>query len=151
MSISNQTVGVTGTYLVAAELSRRGFVALVTTRNTESVDIIASNPKVGKSASIQVKATRGIGKTKRGEVYWILSKKAERLRQPHFFYVFVTVSDLPRYYVVPSRNVADYVARIHRAWLKKRGRHGRRHKDSSMRMWLANEKYRDKWQLLGLR
>ena len=36
-------VGVTGEYFVAAELSIRGYLASVTLRNSQGIDIIASN------------------------------------------------------------------------------------------------------------
>jgi hypothetical protein len=90
--MTKQTVGITGTYLVAAELSRRGYIALVTTRNTEDTDILASNPNTGKTASIQVKASQGQNKTK-GKDYWILTKKDESLKDRHLFYAFCGIDE----------------------------------------------------------
>jgi hypothetical protein len=55
---SNKLVGQTGEYLVAAELSRRGYIATTFTGNVPDYDIIASNEK-GKHVSVQVKASRG--------------------------------------------------------------------------------------------
>ncbi|HSY29679.1 MAG TPA: hypothetical protein VK832_19365, partial [Burkholderiaceae bacterium] len=54
---SNKLVGQTGEYLVAAELSRRGYIATTFTGNLPDYDIIASNEK-GKHVSVQVKASR---------------------------------------------------------------------------------------------
>ena len=48
-------VGVAGEYLVAAELSRRGYVATLTLRNTWGIDILASNLDATKAVGIQVK------------------------------------------------------------------------------------------------
>lgn len=55
---SNKLVGQTGEYLVAAELSRRGYIATTFTGNVPEYDIIASNVR-GKHVSVQVKASRG--------------------------------------------------------------------------------------------
>src|SRR5713226_2271187 len=51
--------GVAGEYFVAAELSRQGYVASLTLRNTRGIDILASDPNATKSVGIQVKATQG--------------------------------------------------------------------------------------------
>lgn len=47
--------GIAGEYFVAAELSRRGFIAAVTLRNTRGADILVSRTDSEKSATIQVK------------------------------------------------------------------------------------------------
>ncbi len=54
----NKLVGQIGEYLVAAELSRRGYIATTFTGNVPDYDIIASNEK-GKHVSVQVKASSG--------------------------------------------------------------------------------------------
>ena len=54
---SNKLVGQTGEYLVAAELSRRGFIATTFTGNVPHYDIIASDES-GRHLSVQVKASR---------------------------------------------------------------------------------------------
>ena len=68
---SNILTGVSGEYFVAAELSRQGYIASITLRNTKGIDILASNADASKSVSIQVKTNRGSGKS------WILNRKAE--------------------------------------------------------------------------
>ena len=55
---SNKLVGQTGEYLVAAELSRHGYIATTFTGNVPEYDIIASNEQ-GKHVSVQVKASSG--------------------------------------------------------------------------------------------
>ena len=52
-------VGVSGEYFVAAELSRLGYVASVTLRNTRGIDILAANADATRSVGIQVKSNRG--------------------------------------------------------------------------------------------
>ena len=41
--ISSTLIGVSGEYFVAAELSRRGYVASITLRNIKGIDIVVSN------------------------------------------------------------------------------------------------------------
>jgi len=52
--------GIAGEYFVAGELSRRGYIASITLRNTASIDILASNGE--RTVNIQVK-TRCIEKS----------------------------------------------------------------------------------------
>lgn len=146
---SSQLTGIAGTYYVAAELSRRGYLAYPTSRNVGEVDILVANPRTGKSASIQVKSTlRAENKT--GELYWILNAKAEGLKDRNLFYVFLSLQQPSKFHIVPSRSVAKTVARTHREWLRRKGRHGQQHKNTSMRVWWADKRYFNKWELLGL-
>ena len=130
-------VGVSGEYFVAAELSRRGYVASVTLRNTRGIDLLVTNADATRSIGIQVKTNREHRKD------WMLNQTAERMRSDTLFYVFVNLNglDQPECHVVPSEVVADYVTRDH-------------HK--SVRLTLIRHfrddvnKYRDRWDLLGL-
>jgi len=96
---SGSISGAAGAYFVAGELSRQGYIALTTTRNTKGVDLIVSNVSFSKTVYLQVKTNSGkydfwiVGKPKSGE---------------NLFYVFVnlrTDQERPEYYVVPSREV----------------------------------------------
>ena len=51
--ISPILVGVAGEYFVAAELSRRGYIASISMRNTKGIDIIATNASGKRSVTIQ--------------------------------------------------------------------------------------------------
>ena len=55
--LSNKLTGQTGEFLVAAELSRRGYIATPFAGNVPHYDIIASDEK-GKHVAIQVKSSR---------------------------------------------------------------------------------------------
>ena len=79
MKLSNQISGITGEYFVAAELSRRGLIAAITLKNTESVDIIATNKETFNQVFIQVKTTQN----KRS---WPLFKKVENNYSDYLFY-----------------------------------------------------------------
>lgn len=145
--ISGVLTGVSGEYFVAAELSRRGYVASITLRNTKGIDILASNQDASKSAGIQVKTNHG----KRN--LWILNQKAENYSEKDLFYVFVNLkgkNERPDFYVVPSKVVAKYIKKYHLKWLKTRGKKGQRHEDTSMRVFHKDDQYQEKWELLGL-
>ena len=54
---SRALVGIAGVYFTAAELTQQKYIAIVTSRNTEGIDILASNLKGSKMVSIQVKTS----------------------------------------------------------------------------------------------
>lgn len=141
--------GVSGEYFVAAELSKRGKIASITLRNTKGVDILCSNSEASKTIGIQVKTNRGSNRT------WLLNQKAEDYFAENLFYVFVNLNDNqkhPEYFIVPSKKVASYCKNNHANWLKTPGKNGKKHKDGTMRKFNdPNEKYLDKWNLLGLK
>ena len=57
MTNSNALIGIAGVHYVVSELSRRGMVALPTTRNTAAYDIVVITPKGDRHANIQVKTS----------------------------------------------------------------------------------------------
>ena len=139
--------GISGEYFVAAELSRRGYVASLTLRNTRGIDILVSNRDATKSVGIQVKANRG------EKADWLLNKKAEADVATNLFYVFVALRglDRPRFFVVPRAEVSKFVRESHREWLSTPGRAGRAHQDNDMRKFKDSAgKFLDRWDLLGL-
>jgi len=145
--LSGTLSGIAGEYFVAAELSRRGYVASITLRNTRGIDILVSNADATKSVGIQVKTNQG---DKRD---WMLNQKAEADTAAKLFYIFVRLKrlELPEYYVVPRAAVAKYVREEYKEWLARPGRAGQPHAATEMRTFRdqANE-YRDRWDLLGL-
>ncbi len=139
--------GVAGEYFVAAELSRRGYTASLTLRNTRGIDILVSNADATKSVGIQVKATQG------GKKEWLLSEKVERDVATNLVFVFVRLNGLgpPDYYIVPLADVAQYTSESHKRWLGTPGRQGRSHKDNPVRKFADPEQvYLNQWGLLGL-
>ena len=58
MSTTSLLAGVAGEYFVAAELSRRGFIASITLRNTRGIDIVVTNKDATKTVTIQCKTSR---------------------------------------------------------------------------------------------
>lgn len=145
--ISSGLSGVAGEYFVAAELSRRGYIASITLRNTKGVDILCSNDDVTRQFGIQVKTNR------RSNREWVLNSKSESYFADNLFYVFVNLHGTakePDYFIVPSTEVAQYVKETHAAWLKTPGRGGVAHNDSTIRKFTdLNEKYLNRWDLLS--
>jgi hypothetical protein len=57
-TVPSALAGIAGVHYVAAELSRRGLIALPTIRNTAGYDIIVVTPDGKKHANIQVKTSQ---------------------------------------------------------------------------------------------
>lgn len=144
MKLSKQLSGITGEYYVAAELSRRGYLAAITLRNSDGIDILASNESGEKTFSIQVKTTQNKRK-------WILGKKVEEDNTVNKFYVFVNMPNelnlLPEYYIVRAKDLAKNIYEGHRNWLKEPGKNGRIRKDSIARQF--NPRYFPENELLN--
>ena len=141
-------VGVAGEYFVAAELSRRGYIASISLRNTRGLDILATNQEATRSVTIQVKTNQSAGKD------WMLSEKSEHFISDTYFYVFVGlrgVEQRPSFHIVPSRVVAERISTSHKAWLKTLRRDGKKHADTAMRKLTDYEdEFLERWDLLGL-
>lgn len=146
--LKSTLVGVAGEYLVAGELSLRGYIASITLRNSRGIDIIASNSDGSKSVSIQVKTNSDGGKS------WILNKKSEEFFSDNHYYIFVALGNIherPSFHVVPSKKVAEYTLTSHANWLKGKKRDGTQRKDTSMRKFNDHEnKYKEAWHLIKL-
>lgn len=168
--VPKSLVGACGVFHAAAELSRRGWIAMPTIRNTEGIDIVAV--RSGKTANIQVK-TNSYGKAR-----FPMRTKNETLVAPNIFYILVTLKDegkRPDFYVVPSKIVAEYIKQAHQIFVNlppkvKLERHKGKsikeiRKKSTMRLFpvtrndvlgkmpeklrsIKIEDYKDKWEIL---
>jgi len=143
--------GVAGEYFVAAELSRRGWIATLTLKNTPNIDVIATPPDGLRTLNIQVKA-RSI-KNRAG---WILTKKIETFVAGENFYIaFVDLKghgENPDYYLIPRNLFSKWIAEKHSQWLAVPGRSGRVHVDSPIRAFDKPdferfEKYNNNWNI----
>ena len=142
--------GVAGEYFVAAELSRRDYIASITLRNTRGMDIIATNSKATRSVTIQCKTS-----SFKSRKAWLLNEKCEGFYSPKHFYVFValgSVDERPSYHIVPSRIVAKRIKATHRWWKRKRKREaGKNAGESTIRLFSdADDEFLDRWDLLKL-
>jgi hypothetical protein len=132
--MKKQITGMRGVYLAAAELSKHGFIASVTSRNARGVDILATDVECQRAFSIQVK-TKSTGAD-----WWNLSDGYDQHVSNSHIYLFVDIKadGCPaEFFVVPSKVVAK------KAEMKK-------YRDSDWRWFdLANATpYRDRWDLL---
>jgi hypothetical protein len=146
-ALSTGLSGVAGEYFVAAELSRRGYVASLTLRNTRGIDILASDLDATKSVGIQVKATQG------PYTSWIVGRFGNDEIASNLFFVFISMYGLgePKYYVVPKREVAKYAEKKHGDWLAGKKRDGSARRDSNLRKFADPDgRYLGRWDLLGL-
>lgn len=162
-SVAKQIKGAAGVHLVVAQLSLRGYVALPTTRNLKSVDVVAFNGDLSRFAFIQVKSTDN---PKGGWLVHTIRKSdgwEEDVRQAsslgrRLFYVFVSLPSRsqpePAYYVVPAAHVAEMIIADMKEYLR---RDPDRTAARQLCIWgyrglrpEARKKYQDKWGYLKL-
>jgi hypothetical protein len=143
-----QLTGAAGEYLVAAELSRRGWAASITPKGVQRSDVLAQHVETQRVVAIQVKTARTGGSF----------RLTETLEQPtaadNEWIVLVALreeeDDPVEYYVVPRNFVGAFIYVGHRRWLATPGRHGQAHKDTSQRNLTVEHlvTYRDAWHLV---
>jgi hypothetical protein len=88
----------------------------------------------------------------------MMQAKHENNFSDTLFYVFVDLkpgNEKPDYYIVPSADVATYIKKRHAKWLKEKGRGGKQHNDSSMRIFEIDDdevaaQYFNKWNALKI-
>jgi hypothetical protein len=82
-----------------------------------------------------------------------LNKKAEELSEDNFVYVFVNLNgleQLPDYYIVPSKYVAEHIQEEHQKWLNTPGKKGQDRNDTDMRMFRDDkDEFKNKWDVFG--
>ena len=149
--LSTGLSGVAGEYLVAAELSRRGYVASITLRSTRGIDILVSNADATRSVGIQVKTNQHSSRS------WVLTDKIERPVRgelaENLYFVFVCLNGLgaPSFHIASRKEVARFCREGHERWLAMPGRKGRPHRDNPIRRFEDPEgRYLDKWETLLL-
>jgi hypothetical protein len=107
MATKGQMTGMLGVYLVAAELSRLGFIVSPTSRSAAGADLLVTDQECQKAWSVQVKTN------KKPTNFWLVSAHAEKLKSDSHAYVFVNIRDggRPEYVVAPSAHVAAKVVK----------------------------------------
>lgn len=119
--------GIAGEFFVAGELSKRGWIATLTAKNTPDVDVLASRPTGDVHARIQVKT--------RSPAYAYAHRVGRKLKLvgERDFLVLVDLGnedETPEYWVIPTLVAVDLITNEQI-----------RTKDV--------EEYRDRWDLLG--
>lgn len=150
MSSKKIWTGIAGEHYVAAELNARKITTALTMKNSKLVDILASSEDGSASRSIQVKTTSN------NSGNWTLSKKSEDVVSDNLFYVFVHLRGAgkrPDFYIAPSGEVAEYVARCHKNYIETPKKNGDPRKDSDRRGFDATPEspYYEAWESLGLK
>jgi hypothetical protein len=131
MATKGQLTGMTGVYLVAAQLSRRGFVVSPTSRSAHGVDLLATTPNGSRTLVFEVKTNA------RSFTFWLLGKGAAEMTSRGLYYVLVNIrEDSEEYFIVPSRIVAKGMVEKTRGPKKSKWRSISRNKV---------EKFRDEW------
>ena len=104
MTTKGQFTGMRGVYLVAAELSKLGFIAAPTSRSAKGADILVTDKECKNTYSVQVKTNATTFN------FWLLNKDSKNLKSSILIYVFVNLRDkknLMEFFVVPSRVVSE--------------------------------------------
>lgn len=96
---SRITTGIAGEFLVAGELSKRGWIATLTAKNTPHVDVLAARPSGDVHARIQVKT--------RSPAYAYAHRVGKRFAMDgeRDFVVLVDLgeeADAPSYWIIPA-------------------------------------------------
>lgn len=147
----NNKLGIAGEFYTAAELTRRGYVASLTSKNTQTIDLLASSKDGKRSVCIQIKTC-----SNKKMNTWKMSKSSEQGASNHLYYVFVNLcdDDPPKFFVVPSTIVAKRIADDYLHWKKKTRKDGAMHPETDMRTFKLYgndlEQYQNAWSLLGL-
>lgn len=161
MNISQK--GLAGEYYVLAQLTARGINASLTLGNTKGVDILVYNEEKKKGYKVEVK-TSGNKPNNVSEnfkkwfsgpnIAWILNSKCETNISDDLIYCFVHLTELdklPRFFLVPSKDVAKQAYEVHNHWLNLP--RNKPVKDSAMRKFGIDltdpNGYENNWDILN--
>jgi hypothetical protein len=150
MARATGLTGAAGEYYIAAELSRRDWLATVTIKNSPGTDVLAQRRGGARLVAIQAKTSWGTS--------WQLGTKDERPSSRNTeWYVLVSLRgefERPSFYVVPRNVMAALVYLEHQDWLLDKGHiHGRargvrneNERRTIRARWI--EGYHEQWDLL---
>jgi hypothetical protein len=136
MASSAQFTGMAGVYLVAAELSLRGFITSPTSRSAHGADLLVAGPRGSHAFAVEVKTNA----TTFG--FWLLNAGATEMKSESLIYALVNLRKSgPEFYLVPSQFVARHVV----VSMPSATRKGTWHSIYLNKV----EKYRDNWGIFG--
>lgn len=149
--LNNNSVSLAGEFAVLSQLALRGYDANLTLGHTKSVDILISHPTTGKMFKLEVKTNYRSSRSAGGASKlfgsyvsaWIMNEKHEIIKDPSLFYCFVNIArdgQAFRFFIVPSRIVAEYVGKQHKLWLDAKDSHSRENKMRTFRVCKKGEK-----------
>ncbi|MCC5453365.1 hypothetical protein LMJ53_16745 [Rheinheimera sp. UJ51] len=151
--------GLAGEFYTLAQLTHRGLIATLTLGNTKGVDILVTNQEINSLFKVEVKTT--VNKPRKEKLFgheeffmWTMGKKHEEIRDSNLVYCFVCLqgaNTLPRFFIVPSDDVADYVKWQHDHWLSTRVNLVKETAMRTFRISLSDPNgYENNWRLLGI-
>ncbi len=105
MPSKGQMTGMLGVYLVAAKLSKLGFIVSPTSRSAAGADLLVTDQACRKAWSVQVKANGNRAN------FWLMGAHTKKLKSDSHVYVFVNNArgEKPEYLVARSNYVADKI------------------------------------------
>lgn len=90
----------------------------------------------------------------KGESKWILNKTSETFYSENHYYLLVSlkaIGERPKFYIVPSKVVAEYISRTHSEWLMGYKSDGTAKRDSSIRNFRdPDDTYLEAWHLIDI-
>src|SRR6266850_4738758 len=122
--IPPNSVALAGEFAVLSQLALRGYDAALTLGHTKNIDILVYEPATRRRLEVEVKTNlerrTGPSTSKlfgRFVTDWQMNEKHEGVNDPTLFYCFVHINQdrgdstsfAFRYFIVPSKVVADYV------------------------------------------
>ena len=130
----NYYTAMAGEFYVLAQLFHRGYMCCLTYGNAKSVDILVS-AKSAKMFKLEVKtagseSASGSDKSQFDRNYeWTMSEKHEDKKDEDLYYCFVILrgnDKLPRFFIVSSQQVAQYLKNAYQHWLNVRKKETKR-------------------------
>ena len=92
----------TGVYLVAAELSRRGYITSPTSRSAQGADLLVTDTDCKRSYAVQVKTNASTFN------FWLLGAKTKDMVSKSLVYALVNLrKNETEFYIVPSKIVSE--------------------------------------------
>lgn len=101
--VSKHNTGMRGVFLVAAELSKRGYIVSPTSRSAFGADLLVTDKDCSKAWSVQVKTNARVFS------FWLLNKHSKDIKSNSHIYVFVNLrkgGDDVEYFIVPNKVVS---------------------------------------------
>jgi hypothetical protein len=104
MASKHQFTGMTGLYLVAAELSKQGFIVSPTSRSAHTADLLITDATCKNTYAVQVKTNATTF------TFWLVNAKTSQIVSDNFVYALVNLRKTgPEFFLVPSAVVAQNV------------------------------------------
>ena len=153
-------IGLAGEFYTLAKLTHHGLVASLTLGNTKGVDILVSNPEFDQLYRVEVKTTNKEPRYMRlfGDekfYIWPMSSKHETIAGKFLIYCFIYLSNPeqnPKFFLVPSNDVAEYVRWEHQFWRTSRNNSVQVTSMRNFRIEVSDPKgYEENWSLFKSR